>query len=148
MGCADSAQLGKARRIDDAAGRYIEFCKSTFPAELDLRGLKIVVDCAHGAAYHIAPKVFHELGAEVVAIGAEPNGLNINDKVRRDLAASAAAGGASSTGADLGIALDGDGDRAGDGRCDGTSLRRRPAALRHRPPAPGAAAWWPAWSAR
>ena len=66
---APSAQLGKARRLNDAAGRYIEFCKSTFPSELDLRGLKIVVDCAHGATYHIAPHVFHELGADVVAIG-------------------------------------------------------------------------------
>lgn len=81
MGCVDSAGLGKARRIEDAAGRYIEFCKSTFPNELDLRGLRIVVDCANGAAYNIAPKVFHELGAEVVAVGAEPNGLNINDGV-------------------------------------------------------------------
>ena len=63
MGCVPSAELGRARRIDDAAGRYIEFCKSTFPNDLDLRGLKIVVDCAHGAAYHIAPHVFHELGA-------------------------------------------------------------------------------------
>ena len=110
MGCTEPARLGKARRIDDAAGRYIEFCKSTFPAELDLRGMKIVVDCAHGAAYHIAPKVFHELGAEVHAIGAEPNGLNINDKVgatspqvlQQEVVAQRA---------DLGIALDGDGDR-------------------------------------
>lgn len=108
--CVPSADLGRARRIDDAAGRYIEFCKSTFPNDLDLRGLKIIVDCAHGAAYHIAPHVFHELGAEVVAIGAEPNGLNINKEV-----------GATATGAlrravldhqaDLGIALDGDADR-------------------------------------
>jgi phosphoglucosamine mutase len=75
MQCADSASIGRARRVDDAAGRYIEFCKSTFPTELDLRGLRIAVDCAHGAAYHIAPKVFHELGAEVVASGVEPNGL-------------------------------------------------------------------------
>jgi len=79
--CKESARLGKARRIDDAAGRYIEFCKSTFPRDLDLRGMKIVVDCAHGAAYHIAPHVFHELGADVEAIGVEPNGFNINDKV-------------------------------------------------------------------
>lgn len=110
LACVDSAELGRARRIDDAAGRYIEFCKSTFPNDLDLRGLKIVVDCAHGAAYHIAPHVLHELGAEVVAIGAEPNGLNINKEV-----------GATATGAlraavvaqqaDLGIALDGDADR-------------------------------------
>src|SRR5665811_1609991 len=81
MRCRPSAQLGKARRIDDAAGRYIEFCKSTFPNRLDLRGLKIVVDCANGAAYHIAPHVFHELGADVVAIGINPDGLNINDLV-------------------------------------------------------------------
>jgi phosphoglucosamine mutase len=70
--CVSSEKLGKARRLDDARGRYIEFCKSTFPNELDLRGLKLVVDCAHGAAYHIAPDVFHELGAEVVAIGNQP----------------------------------------------------------------------------
>ena len=73
-----SAKLGKARRLDDAAGRYIEFCKSTFPNALDLRGLKIVLDCANGATYHVAPPVFHELGAEVVAIGNQPDGLNIN----------------------------------------------------------------------
>jgi phosphoglucosamine mutase len=106
----DSARLGKARRIDDAAGRYIEFCKSTFPAELDLRGLRIALDCAHGATYHIAPKVFHELGAEVISVGIAPNGLNINDGVgatapdslRRAVVAAKA---------DFGIALDGDGDR-------------------------------------
>ena len=73
-----SAQLGKARRIDDAAGRYIEFCKSTYPTESDLRGQKIVVDCAHGATYHIAPAVLHELGADVTSIGVQPDGLNIN----------------------------------------------------------------------
>lgn len=73
-----SAQLGKVQRIDDAAGRYIEFCKSTFPYHLDLRGLRIVVDCAHGAAYHIAGHVMHELGADVVTIGTQPDGLNIN----------------------------------------------------------------------
>ena len=110
MGCRDSAQLGKARRVDDAAGRYIEFCKSTFPNDLDLRGLKLVVDCAHGAAYNVAPKVFHELGAEVIAVGATPDGLNINAGV-----------GATKPKflqeqvlqhkADLGIALDGDADR-------------------------------------
>ncbi len=77
----DSANLGKTRRLDDAAGRYIEFCKSTFSSDLTLRGLKIVVDAAHGAAYQIAPKVFHELGAEVVAIGCAPDGLNINQDV-------------------------------------------------------------------
>ena len=74
----ESAKLGKARRIDDAAGRYIEFCKSTFPNHLDLRGLKIVLDCAHGATYHVAPPVFHELGAEIICIGNKPDGLNIN----------------------------------------------------------------------
>ena len=77
----DSAALGKTRRLDDAAGRYIEFCKSTFDSNLSLHGLRIVVDAAHGAAYHIAPKVFHELGAEVIEIGCEPDGLNINDGV-------------------------------------------------------------------
>ena len=79
MVCVAAADLGRAKRIDDARGRYIEFCKSTFPNDLDLRGLKIVVDCAHGAAYHTAPDVFHELGADVVTIGSQPNGLNIND---------------------------------------------------------------------
>ena len=77
----DSASLGKARRLDDAAGRYIEFCKSTFPQDLTLKGLKIVVDAAHGAAYQVAPKVFHELGAEVLSIGCAPDGLNINHEV-------------------------------------------------------------------
>jgi len=110
MTCMESARLGKAQRVDDAAGRYIEFCKSTFPNDLDLRGLKIVVDSAHGAAYHVAPSVFHELGAETVGVGDTPNGLNINDQVgatapgtlrRKVLEAQA----------DLGIALDGDGDR-------------------------------------
>jgi len=110
MGCAESRQLGRARRIDDAAGRYIEFCKSTFPNELDLRGLKIAVDCAHGAAYHIAPKVFHELGAEVTAVGVEPNGLNINDKVGATRPESLRRA-VLDAGADLGIALDGDADR-------------------------------------
>ena len=108
--CVPPERLGKARRVNDAAGRYIEFCKSTFPNELDLRGLKIVVDCAHGAAYHIAPKVFHELGAEVVAIGAEPNGLNINDGVGATSPQSMQLA-VRTHGADLGIALDGDGDR-------------------------------------
>ncbi len=110
LSCVPSAALGKAYRVDDAAGRYVEFCKSTFPNELDLIGWRIVVDCAHGAAYHVAPPVFHELGAEVIAVGSEPDGLNINagcgatqpqflaDKVREH-------------GADIGIALDGDGDR-------------------------------------
>ncbi|HEY5716749.1 MAG TPA: phosphoglucosamine mutase, partial [Psychromonas sp.] len=76
--CVDSSELGKAYRIDDAAGRYIEFCKSTFPSKYDLNGLKVVVDCANGATYHIAPAVISELGADVVAMGVEPNGLNIN----------------------------------------------------------------------
>jgi len=108
--CSTSAQLGKVRRIDDAAGRYVEFCKSTFPAHFDLRGLRLVIDSAHGATYHIAAHVFHELGADVVAIGNHPDGFNINagfgatspralqDAVKRERA-------------DLGIALDGDGDR-------------------------------------
>ncbi|QBY02945.1 phosphoglucosamine mutase [Thalassotalea sp. HSM 43] len=110
MDCVHSAKLGKAVRIDDAAGRYIEFCKSNFPSEYSLNGLKIVVDCANGATYHIAPAVFRELGAEVIEYGCEPNGININDDC-----------GATSTSniaklvleqqADLGIALDGDGDR-------------------------------------
>jgi phosphoglucosamine mutase len=110
LACVAPAKLGKARRINDAAGRYIEFCKSTFPNELDLRGLKIVVDCAHGAAYHIAPSVFHELGAEVVPIGTEPNGLNINDQSGAT-APQAMQAAVLAHGADIGIALDGDGDR-------------------------------------
>ncbi|MGV8933288.1 MAG: phosphoglucosamine mutase [Gallionellaceae bacterium] len=105
-----SAKLGKAKRLEDAAGRYIEFCKSSFPYELDLRGLKIVVDSAHGAAYHIAGHVFHELGADVVEIGVEPDGKNINDncgatapkKLQQAVVEHKA---------DLGIALDGDADR-------------------------------------
>ncbi len=110
MTVVESEALGKASRINDAAGRYIEFCKSHFPSELSLASLKIVVDCAHGATYHIAPKVLKELGAELVVIGNEPSGININDGV-----------GATSLGnlkdavkshqADLGFALDGDGDR-------------------------------------
>ena len=110
MGCNPAAKLGKVRRREDAGARYIEFCKATFPNELDLKGMKLVVDCAHGAAYAIAPSVFHELGADVVAIGVKPDGLNINagfgatspknlvEEVKRQSA-------------DLGIALDGDGDR-------------------------------------
>ncbi|HEY4541942.1 MAG TPA: phosphoglucosamine mutase, partial [Noviherbaspirillum sp.] len=101
---------GKARRLDDARGRYIEFCKSTFPNELDLRGMKIVIDCAHGAAYHIAPDVFHELGAEVIAIGRNPNGFNINAGVGATAPAALRAA-VQEQGADLGIALDGDADR-------------------------------------
>jgi phosphoglucosamine mutase len=105
-----SAQLGKARRINDAAGRYIEFCKSTFPNALDLRGLKIVLDCAHGATYHVAPPVFHELGAEVISIGVQPDGVNINlecGSTHTDALCKAVV----EHGADLGIAFDGDGDR-------------------------------------
>ncbi|HEY8101852.1 MAG TPA: phosphoglucosamine mutase [Burkholderiaceae bacterium] len=108
--CVSSEKLGKAKRLDDAQGRYIEFCKSTFPNELDLRGLKIVVDCAHGAAYHIAPHVFHELGADVITIGNQPNGLNINegfgatDPEELSIAVRV-------NYADVGIALDGDADR-------------------------------------
>ena len=79
IGCNESAKLGRARRVDDALGRYVEFCKSTFPNELDLKGMNIVVDCAHGAAYEVAPHVFHELGANVTAIGVSPDGFNIND---------------------------------------------------------------------
>ena len=105
-----SGGLGRAKRIEDAAGRYIEFCKSTFPAEMDLRGLKIVVDSAHGATYHIARNVFHELGADVIAIGSQPDGMNINrgygatspDNLRKAVVEHKA---------DVGIALDGDGDR-------------------------------------
>ncbi|HXV08492.1 MAG TPA: phosphoglucosamine mutase [Burkholderiales bacterium] len=107
---AAPAQLGKARRINDAAGRYIEFCKSTFPTDLDLRGLRIVVDCAHGASYHIAPHVFHELGADVMAIGNQPDGLNINLDCGATRPAALIAA-VAEHGADLGLALDGDGDR-------------------------------------
>jgi phosphoglucosamine mutase len=110
MECVSSEKLGKAKRLFDAQGRYIEFCKSTFPNELDLRGLKIVVDCAHGAAYHIAPDVFHELGAEVVAMGNQHNGLNINDGVGATAPAALSAA-VKEHRADLGIALDGDADR-------------------------------------
>jgi phosphoglucosamine mutase len=106
----DSARLGKARRLDDAAGRYIEFCKSTFANDLTLHGLKIVVDAAHGAAYQIAPKVFHELGAEVVAIGCAPDGLNINQGVGATHP-QALVQAVREHRADYGIALDGDADR-------------------------------------
>ena len=107
---ADSAALGKTRRLDDAAGRYIEFCKSTFASDLTLKGLKIVVDAANGAAYHIAPKVFHELGAEVIAIGCSPDGLNINHKVGATHP-EALIEAVKTHQADYGIALDGDADR-------------------------------------
>ncbi|WP_310451185.1 phosphoglucosamine mutase [Sulfuritalea sp.] len=110
MVCMESAKLGKARRVDDAGGRYIEFCKSTFPNDLDLRGLKIVVDSAHGAAYHVAPSVFHELGAEIVGVGDTPNGLNINLNVGATAPAALRAAVLEHR-ADCGIALDGDGDR-------------------------------------
>ncbi|MBP2834446.1 phosphoglucosamine mutase [Dickeya parazeae] len=108
--CVESAELGRASRIVDAAGRYIEFCKSTFPSELSLSGLKIVVDCANGATYHIAPSVLRELGAKVIAIGCEPDGVNINEQCgatdvtqlqERVLSEKA----------DVGLAFDGDGDR-------------------------------------
>ncbi len=110
MSCVESDKLGRAKRLDDAQGRYIEFCKSTFPNELDLRGLKIVVDCAHGAAYNIAPHVFHELGAEVIAIGNKPDGFNINDGFGAT-SPDAMAAAVRAHGADLGVALDGDADR-------------------------------------
>jgi phosphoglucosamine mutase len=110
MVCVAPELLGRAKRLFDAQGRYIEFCKGTFPNELDLRGLKIVVDCAHGAAYHIAPPVFHELGAEVIAIGATPDGFNINAGFGAT-APQALSAAVVEHKADLGIALDGDADR-------------------------------------
>nr|MBF0685101.1 phosphoglucosamine mutase [Pseudomonas sp.] len=110
MGCARSQDLGRARRLNDAAGRYIEFCKSTFPNTLDLSGLTIVVDAAHGAAYHIAPDVFRELGARVIAIGCEPNGMNINENVGA-MHVETLASAVREHKADVGIALDGDADR-------------------------------------
>ena len=106
----ESALLGKARRLEDARGRYIEFCKSTFGSELSLKGLKIVVDAAHGAAYHVAPDVFHELGAEVVAIGCSPDGLNINAGFGATSPAALVQAVKDSR-ADYGVALDGDADR-------------------------------------
>lgn len=107
---ADSASLGKARRLEDARGRYIEFCKSCFGSELSLRGLKLVIDAAHGAAYHVAPDVFHELGAEVISIGVSPDGFNINAGVGATAPAALVAA-VKEHGADYGIALDGDADR-------------------------------------
>lgn len=108
--CVPSDELGKARRLDDASGRYVEFCKSTFPANLDLRGMTLYLDCANGAAYHVAPSVFHELGAEVRSIGIEPDGFNINLGVgathTEDLADRTAA-----AGCELGLSFDGDADR-------------------------------------
>lgn len=124
--CVPAEQLGKARRIDDAIGRYVEFCKNTFPADLTLEGLHLVVDCANGATYQVAPAVFHELGARVTVLNAEPDGFNIN----RDCGAThpdAVRAAVAQTGADYGIAFDGDGDRVvmvdGTGRCfDGDAL--------------------------
>ncbi|WP_409500904.1 phosphoglucosamine mutase [Mannheimia glucosida] len=110
MDCVDSANLGRASRINDAAGRYIEFCKGTFPSELSLEGYKIVVDCANGATYHIAPNVMRELGAEVLEIGTKPDGLNINEKCgATDIKALQKV--VLEAGADVGLAYDGDGDR-------------------------------------
>ena len=110
MKCASSANLGKARRMEDAAGRYTEFCKSTFPTRLDLKGMRIVIDCAHGAAYQIAPCVFHELGADVITIGAQPDGFNINHGVGATHPEALQAE-VRRREAHIGIALDGDGDR-------------------------------------
>ena len=110
MDCVESAELGRASRINDAVGRYIEFCKSTFPAHLSLEGYKIVVDCANGATYHIAPNVMRELGAEVIEIGTRPDGLNINEKCgATDIKALQKV--VVEAGADVGLAYDGDGDR-------------------------------------
>ncbi|MBE2895613.1 phosphoglucosamine mutase [Pasteurellaceae bacterium HPA106] len=110
MDCVESAELGRASRISDAPGRYIEFCKSTFPAHASLNNLKIVVDCAHGATYHIAPNVLRELGAEVIEIGTKPNGLNINEKCgATDIKALQEI--VVQSRADVGLAYDGDGDR-------------------------------------
>ena len=110
METVDSEQLGKASRIVDAAGRYVEYCKSTFPDELSLKGMRLVIDCAHGATYHIAPAVFEELGATTVVIGATPDGYNINDGVGSTEPAALQAK-VQQEGADIGIAFDGDGDR-------------------------------------
>jgi len=110
MGCAPSEGLGRVKRLDDAAGRYIEFCKASFPSDMDLNGLRIVVDAAHGAAYHIAPNVFRELGATVIPIGCEPNGFNINEKVGATHPETLAEK-VKEHRADLGVALDGDADR-------------------------------------
>jgi len=108
--CNEASALGRARRVSDATGRYVEFCKSTFPADLNLKGLRIVVDCAHGAAYQAAPSVFHELGADVSAIGVSPDGLNINAGFGAT-APEVLAHEVQAREADLGVALDGDGDR-------------------------------------
>jgi phosphoglucosamine mutase len=134
MGCNEAAKLGRVWRVDDAGGRYIEFCKSTYPSALDLRGMKIVVDCANGADYNIAPHVFHELGADVVPLGVTPDGFNINEKVGAT-APQALKETVIREKADLGVALDGDGDRVlmvdGAGRSyDGDQLLY--AIVRHR----------------
>jgi len=134
IGCNASAKLGRARRVDDAQGRYVEFCKSTFPNDLDLKGMRIVVDAAHGAAYDVAPHVFHELGADVSAIGVAPDGFNINDGFGATAPANLAME-VKRRKADLGIALDGDADRVvildGEGRAyDGDQLLY--AVVRHR----------------
>jgi phosphoglucosamine mutase len=110
IGCVPSAALGRARRVNDAAGRYIEFCKRTFPANLDLKGLRMVVDCANGAAYQTAPHVFHELGADVITIGASPNGFNINENLGATHPATLQAA-VREHRATLGVAVDGDADR-------------------------------------
>jgi len=110
MQTVGSHALGRAERVSDAAGRYIEFCKSTIPYGVALNGVKMVVDCAHGATYHVAPNVFEELGAEVITIGCEPDGLNINDGFGA-VAPAALQAAVLAHGADLGVALDGDGDR-------------------------------------
>jgi phosphoglucosamine mutase len=110
LACVSSKELGKAFRVNDAGGRYIEFCKSTYPTELDLKGLKIVVDCAHGAGYHVAPPVFHELGAEVIAVGSDPDGVNINEGCGATHPMHLQEAVVKHR-ADLGLALDGDGDR-------------------------------------
>jgi phosphoglucosamine mutase len=110
LACQSSSRLGKARRIEDAAGRYIEFCKTTFPSHLHLRGMRIVVDCANGAAYHVAPHVFHELGADVEAVGVAPDGFNINHAVGAT-SPQALQAAVKRHKAEIGIALDGDGDR-------------------------------------
>ncbi|MEE9422899.1 MAG: phosphoglucosamine mutase [Gammaproteobacteria bacterium] len=110
MHTVDSSELGKAERMEDARGRYIEFCKSTIPAVLDLKGLRIVVDCANGATYYVAPSVLEELGAEVIAIGVDPDGLNINADCGSTHPATLSAEVLKQK-ADLGIAFDGDGDR-------------------------------------
>lgn len=115
----DSAALGKATRVVDAAGRYIEFCKATLPDDLSLRGLKLVIDCAHGATYHIAPSVFRELGADVTVIGATPDGYNINEGVG-STSPEALQQAVLESGADLGIAFDGDGDRVAFVDADGS----------------------------